>query len=206
MKVMILMPLYKSMDAQCVISLIDFHQQLIDDGHSCKFVFTNGFNAAKARKALSKYAHDCPEKYDYVLWLDTDHIYRKEDFYSLVSRMKVENLQMLSATYKLHGNPETVHGITDESGFHHFTEDDLNKAISDEKVIDCQVVGFGFLLMTHEFLYGLFEKHGEKLFILDARENCTEDVKFCRVVLDDGFRVCFDPAVKVGHIEIAVRY
>lgn len=201
MNIMILMPLYKAMDASCVISLIDFHQQLVEDGHRLKFVFTNGFNAAKARKALARHAGENREEFDYVLWLDSDHIYRAEHFYKLIERMKQENLEMLSATYKLHGCSETAHGITDANGFRHFKEDELNG-----ELIDCQVVGFGFLVMTHTLLKNLYSQFGDKLFILDAGANMTEDVTFCRAVSEAGHRVCFDPKVKVGHIELAVRY
>lgn len=202
MNIVVLMPLYKAMDAHCVISLIDFHQQLIADGHNLKFVFTNGFNAAKARRALSKFVGDCEDEYDYVLWLDSDHIYKKEDFYSLVKRIEKENIPMVSATYRLHGCSDTAHGITDEKGFRHYKQDELQG----EELIDCQVVGFGFLLMKYKFMKELWNKHGLDLFVLDAKQNATEDVKFCRVVLDDGHRVCFDPQVRVGHIELAVRY
>ena len=203
MKIMVLMALYKSMDASCVISLLDFHQQLAKQGHELKFVFANGFNAAKARKCLTMYAGNTEDDYDYVLWLDSDHIYKPEHLHALVKRMDEENLPMLSASYTLHGSPETAHGITDENGFRHFTQEELKAAPG---VIDCQVVGFGFLLMKFDFLITLWEKHGENLFVLDAGANMTEDVKFCRVVKDDGHRVCFDPKVKVGHIELAVRY
>ena len=206
MKLMVLMPLYKAMDASCVISLIDFHQHLVEDGHRVKFVFTNGFNAAKARKALTQYASSIKEEFDYILWLDSDHIYKAVDLYKLVEVMEWKNLPMLSATYKLHGNTESAHGITDEKGFRHFTEDEMNAAKEKGELIDCQVVGFGFLVMTHWFLKDLWKKYGEELFILDAKDNMTEDVTFCRAVLKEGQRVCFDPAVKVGHIELAVRY
>ncbi len=206
MTFMILMPLYKAMDASCVISLIDFHQQLIEEGHRCKFFFTHGFNAAKARRGLAKSAAEIKDEFDYVLWLDSDHIYRTDHLFRLIDRMKKENIPMLSGTYKLHGNTETAHGITDEKGFRHFTEDELNVAKEKDVLIDCQVVGFGFLLMTHSFLRELWNKHGERLFILDSKENCTEDVSFCRKVKEEGARVCFDPSVKVGHTELAVRY
>jgi len=201
MSIMVLMPIYKAMDASCVISLIDFHQQLVEDGHRCKFVFSNGFNAAKARKALTSYAVELKDKFDYVLWLDSDHIYKKKDFYALIKRMEEENLPMLSGTYKLHGSTETAHGITDDNGFRHFKEGEL-----DGSVIDCQVVGFGFLVMRPNLLKVLWKKYGEDLFILDSKENCTEDVTFCRAVKEIGERVCFDSKVKVGHIELAVRY
>ena len=60
--------------------------------------------------------------------------------------------------------------------------------------------------MKTEFLVELWDRYGDNLFILDAKENCTEDVKFCRCVLDTGNRGCFDSDIKVGHLELAVRY
>lgn len=200
MKILILMPMYKSMDAQCVISLIDFIQNLHEDGHTARIVFTHGFNAAKARKQLAAHAVE-KQGIDYVLWLDSDHVYRTDDLYKLLARMESECLPMLSATYTLHGCPDTAHGIVENDVFRHFTQDELKKG-----VIDCTVVGFGFLVMKWEFLKEMWGKYGDNLFILDAKENCTEDVKFCRCVLDSRYRVCFDSDVKVGHIELAVRY
>jgi GT2 family glycosyltransferase len=200
-RILMLMPLYKHMDAHCVISLLDFVQNITNDGHKPKITFTNGFNAAKARKALMLYAAEHSDEFDYVLWLDSDHVYKTENLYKLIDRMKAENLKMLSATYTLHGSSETAHGTVENGKFRHFEQKDFG-----ESVIDCTVVGFGFLVMTSQFAKEMHDKFGEKLFILDAKENCTEDVRFCRCVLDSGERVCFDPMVKVGHIELAVRY
>ena len=59
MRFKVLMPMYKSMNVSCVISLIDFLLHLRDLGHDVAFGCTNGFNAAKARKALVK---DAAEK------------------------------------------------------------------------------------------------------------------------------------------------
>ena len=197
---MILMPMYKSMNVSCVISLIEFIQDLNLDRHEIFPVFTNGFNAAKARKCLTKHAAE-KEDYDYALWLDSDHLYKKKDLYKLIKRMEDEKLGMLSATYKLHGGSETVHGIVEDDKFRHFKEEELK-----EDIIDCTVVGFGFLLMKREYIKKMWDRFGDNLFILDAKENCTEDVKFCRCALHLKDRVCFDPKIKVGHIESTVRY
>lgn len=200
MKVLILMPMYKIMDVHCVVSLVDFIQNLHEDGHHARIVFSHGFNAAKARKQLTEHAVEKTD-YDYILWLDTDHVYKTENFYKLVDRMNKDNLDMLSATYTLHGCPDTAHGIVKDDVFKHFTQDELKNGL-----IDCTVVGFGFLVMRLDFLKKMHKLYGDKLFILDAKENCTEDVRFCRCVLESGGRVCFDSDVKVGHIELAVRY
>ena len=200
MKILILMPMYKVMEVNCVISLIDFIQNLHEDGHKARIVFSHGFNAAKARKQLTEHAAQ-KEDFDYVLWLDTDHIYKTENLYKLIERVEAEKLQMLSATYTLHGCPDTAHGTHENGNFRHFTQDELKKGL-----IDCTVVGFGFLVMRLSFLKEMWEKFGEKLFILDAKDNGTEDVTFCKCALDSGYRVCFDSDVKVGHLELAVRY
>lgn len=201
MKIQVLMPMYKIMDAPCVISLVDFMQSLHKEGHDANITFVSGFNAAKARKQLTEHAVSKAGDVDYVLWLDTDHVYRTENFYKLVERMEKDNLGMLAATYTLHGCPDTAHGITENGKFRHFKQDELKNG-----VIDCQVVGFGFLVIKMNLLKRLWDTYGDKLFILDAQENCTEDVKFCKCILDIGDRVCFDSDVKVGHIELAVRY
>jgi len=201
MKLMVLMPLHKSMNTSCVISLVDFLLDTIQSGNSVKPVFVSGFNAAKARKILAKSAAENWKDFDYILWLDSDHLYKQKDLLELIERMERENLNMLSACYKLHGSPDTAHGITENGEFRHFKEEELK-----DDLIDCQVVGFGFLVMKPEYIKKLWDTFGDSLFILDAKENCTEDVRFCKCVLDMGDRVCFDPKVKVGHLESAVRY
>jgi len=201
MRLMVLMPLHKSMNTSCVISLVDFIVDTMVSGHTVKPVFVSGFNAAKARKMLAKSAAENSKDFDYVIWLDSDHLYRKEDLLDLIFRMEKENLGMLSACYKLHGSPDTVHGITENGEFRHFKEEELK-----EDLIDCQVVGFGFLVMRAEYIKKMWDTFGDNLFVLDAKDNGTEDVKFCKCALDIGDRVCFDPKVKVGHLESAVRY
>lgn len=200
MKFLVSMPLYKMMDVSCVISLTDFLLGLQQSGHTVKVSFTNGFNAAKARKVLIKHAAE-NDDYDYALWLDSDHLYKEKDLMDLIERMEKEKLGMLSATYKLHGCPDTAHGTVENDMFRHFKDEELK-----EDLIDCTVVGFGFLVMKKDFVKLMWDSYGDNLFILDAKENCTEDVKFCRCVLHSGNRVCFDPKVKVGHVEQAVRF
>lgn len=200
MKIIIAMPMYKSMDASCVQSLVGFQSELHENGHSAKFVFTNGFNAAKARKCLAKNIAEEGQDYDYVLWLDSDHFYRKDAFFHLVNRMEEHGLSMLSATYKLHGGEESAHGITDETGFHHFHYKDYTNDL-----IECDVIGFGFLVMNPKLVKELWDAYGDSLFILDAKENCTEDVTFCRRAKEKGYKVMFDPTVRVGHVELAIR-
>jgi len=201
MKILIGMPMYKIMDVNCVISLVDFVSSLHTDGHELKVSFCSGFNAARARKLLIEDAVKREWEYDYMLWLDSDHFYKTKDLYALVDSMKEYNLPMLSASYKLRGYDETAHGGMRDGKFVHFKDDELP-----DHPFDCTVIGFGFLVMTRQFIKEMWDVFGEKLFILDAKSSMTEDVQFCNCVLERGYRVCFHPKVKVGHVESAIRF
>lgn len=205
MKVEILIPIHRMMDAPCVQSLLNMNCDLHDAGVKTKFCFANGFNAARARQGLAKYAgEDNSFNADYYLWLDSDHIYQKEYFDALVKSLEDNRLQMLSASYKLRGTEETAHGITEDGKFRHFHYKELNEA-PEGKLFEAQVVGFGFLVMKAQFLKDMWAKYKENLFKLDAEANATEDVTFCELVRKEGHKVMFHPKVRVGHMELCVR-
>lgn len=201
MKVLVMMPLYKIMDASCVISLIGFQSEFYDANIAMKFAMCNGFNAAKARRGLVKHAAEETFDYDYALWLDSDHFYKKADFDTLVARMEKDNLSMLSGSYKMRGSNETAHGITDEKGFHHFDYKDFKPG----ELVECDVVGFGFLVMKRQFIKDMVAQFGDRLFYLDADQNGTEDVTFCARAKEAGHKVMFHPDVRIGHVESALR-
>jgi len=202
MKILILLPMYKIMDAESVQSLVQFQNDIYEKGDKLLFVYANGFNAAKARNELAQYAtaNMAKDNYDVILWLDSDHIYQAKDFYSLYETMKKNNLKMLSASYQVRGGSLTAHGKMFDVGYRQFTREDL-QGIPKGEVVECDVVGFGFLLMDKFFLQDVFKRHGFNLFVLDNQQNITEDVQFCTLIKKDGVRICFDPNVRVGHMQ-----
>lgn len=206
MKVAILIPIYKTMDAPCVQSLLEMTANLYGAGAQVRFFFANGFNAARARVGLARTFYQQNDfGADYVLWLDSDHIYNHKAFNALLEAMQKKDLPMLSASYKLRGSEETVHGIAPAGeDFRHFHYRDLN-ALPEDEMVEADVVGFGFLLMRASFLREMWEKHGEELFKMDIGMNGTEDVAFCSWMKKDGHKVLFHPKVRVGHLELAVR-
>lgn len=205
MKISVLIPIHKTMDAPCVQSLVTLQSDLYMDGHDCKFFFANGFNAARARVGLTK---ACVEDKnfvpDIVLWLDSDHLYLKQDFDKLYKAIIDKNLPMLSASYKMRGTEETAHGTVEDGKFRHYHYKELN-AKGEDDLMSATVVGFGFLLMQYDFLRKMWNKYQDNLFKLDAGENASEDVKFCTLVRNEGKEVLFHPKVRVGHMELCVR-
>lgn len=206
MKVAILIPIYKTMEAACVTSLLEFVCCLQSAGHETKFFFANGFNAARARVGLAREAaEDKDFNADYFIWLDSDHTYPPKAFIDLVNVISERDLPMLSASYKLRGTEETVHGVTPVGGFFkHFHYKDLNE-LPEGEMVECDVVGFGFLVMQAKFLREMWKKHGEELFKMDIGMNGTEDVAFCQCMKKDGHKVLFHPKVRVGHMELCIR-
>ena len=154
MNILVAMPLYKVMDVSCVISFIGCVSSLQNEGHKVKCLFTNGFNAARARKSLVLGVIE--EKdfvYDYVLWLDSDHFYKPQDLFSLIDTMKKYDLPMMSASYKMRGSEQTAAGTHVDGKFKHYIDSELSGDLQ-----ECDIVGFGFLVMRNGFLEELWKK------------------------------------------------
>lgn len=206
MNLSVLIPIYKTMDAACVQSLLSMTCHIQEAGHKIRFFFANGFNAARARVGLAREgAEDKVFQADYFLWVDSDHIYDPSALMKLINKMEDENLPMLSAAYKLRGSEETVHGVTPIGGtFKHFHYKEFSE-LPESHLIEADVVGFGFLVMKGDFLRDMWRKHGEDLFKMDIGINGTEDVAFCQCAKKDGHKVMFDPKIRIGHMELCVR-
>lgn len=205
MKIQLMLPIYKTMEAPCVQSLINMQADFHIAGHIMQPCFANGFNAARARVGLARHAgEDTKFNADYILWIDSDHLYQKADFDTLVQAIEKNDLQMLAASYKMRGSEETCHGITEDGKFRHFHYEELNK-LDKAALVECGVVGFGFLVMKASFLKEMWAKYKDDLFKLDATKNGTEDVTFCNLAREEGYKVMFHPWVRVGHMETAVR-
>jgi GT2 family glycosyltransferase len=205
MRIQLMLPIYKTMEAPCVQSLVDMQTDFYQAGDVMQPCFANGFNAARARVCLARHAgEDTKFGADYVLWVDSDHLYLKTDFNKLVNAMSKNDLPMLAASYKMRGSEETAHGITEDGKFRHFHYKELNE-LTPGTLVECGVVGFGFLVMRADFIKKMWAKYKEDLFKLDAINNATEDVTFCNLMRAEGYKVMFDPSVRVGHMETCVR-
>lgn len=205
MKIQMMLPIYKTMEAPCIQSLINMQVDFFTDGHVLQPCFANGFNAARARVSLARHAgEDTKFNADYILWIDSDHLYQKADFDTLVDAMNKHDLPMLAASYKMRGSEETCHGITEDGKFRHFHYEYLN-SLPNGTLVECGVVGFGFLVMRASFLKEMWAKYKDDLFKLDATKNGTEDVTFCNLTREEGYKVMFHPEVRVGHMETCVR-
>jgi hypothetical protein len=121
--------------------------------------------------------------------------------YTLIRKCEENNLEMLSAGYLTKDTTRYfAHGKFLEDGS--FTKIH-SKDVSG--IVDCDVLGFGFLLMKKDFVKKMVETYPEDMFLFDIKDNSTEDVYFCRQAKKLGTRICFDADTIVGHLMMVVQ-
>lgn len=195
------MPTAKVMEIAAVQSLTAFQAAIYSKKDFVSIAFANGFNAAKARTHLLHYAAN-QKDVDYVVWLDSDHVYNADSMYSMISKMNRYDLDLLSAKYYVRDatlKKITAHGNFSPEGFKKFEE-----PISGE-IIDCDVIGLGFCIMRQRLVRKLVDTFDKDLFKFDLDANSTEDVYFCRQVKKAGVRVCFDNNTPIGHLTTVIN-
>ena len=195
MNILALMPTSKVMEIAAVQSLVAFQSSIYNRKDNVTIAFANGFNAAKARTFLLHYAKD--QKADWIIWLDSDHLYNADVMYKMIEKMESDRLEILSAKYYVRDaqlKKVTAHGNFSETGFKKFEEP------VGGRLIDCDVVGLGFCLMRPNLVHALIEKYDKDLFRFDLYDNSTEDVYFCRQIKKLGVRICFDNESYIPHL------
>ncbi len=197
------MPSYKIMDVLAVRSLIAFQADVYSRGDNIAFTFTNGYTASHGRNVM--FRHAAKQEADYVISLDSDHIYSSIALYDLIKRIKENDLQMLSAKYyarndfRLDGRTVAMGKYDNDGKF------EMHVPAPDESgIVDMDVVGLGFCVMKHSFVKEMTDKH-ENLFHIDSKGNFADDVVFCSFVKESGYRVCYDADTIIGHISVIVN-
>jgi len=144
------------------------------------------------------------KKYDYVMWIDSDTVWTKNDLLHLIE----DNVDIVSG-FCLQGDMKNfaVSPLGAEKDIEHmkkhgrpryFTYADIKDK---EELMQASLVGFGFLLVK----YGVFESM-EYPWIDVMRFEVgnlvgfsSEDFAFCTKAREAGFKLYADPEVIVGH-------
>jgi hypothetical protein len=140
--------------------------------------------------------------YDYLLWIDSDIIFTYDNFIQLLKR----DLPIVAGMYM------TTDGITypvvtkwdteffKSHGYFQFMRDE--DIVGKKEPFEVVYTGFGFLLVK----YGVFESLEYPWFrpltqnISDnISDFSSEDVSFCQLIREKGFKIFVDPTVIVGH-------
>lgn len=144
--------------------------------------------------------------YDYMLWIDSDVIFRFEDFQSLLAH----KVDMVAGLYLMADNARyAAVEHMDESTFKKQGEFEFltpQKLASRRGLVKVDYCGFGFVLVRR----GVFERLEYPWFrpVFVEMGECTdftsEDVGFCMMAKRAGIPMMVDPSVVVGHEKAVV--
>lgn len=203
------MPSYKIMDVLAVRSLVAFQADMYSEGHNLSIVFTNGYTASAGRHFL--FNHAAKQEADYVISLDSDHVYSASVFHDLVKKLEENKLQLLSAKYyarsDFRANNRTVamgRYDKDRKFKLHIPPLGENGKDSEKGLIEMDVIGLGFCVMKHSFVKDMVSRH-DNLFHVDREGNYADDVIFCGFVKEAGHKLYYDADNIVGHITTIVN-
>ena len=147
--------------------------------------------------------------YDYIMWIDSDIIFKVDDFKKL---LESEN-DITSGIYKMENTinyPTVINWDTKylmKNGNFEFLDDNKIKELKDSKkllnnrYLNVEYTGMGWMLIKKDvieqlkypwFYHDLYE-------INDFVEMFSEDVSFCKNLKKAGFDIYVDLDVRVGH-------
>ena len=207
MNILILIPMYKMMEAEAVKSLLEMCIDIHNKGDNYNIAVSNNISIALARNNMFKLVAESGQRYDYVLSIDTDHLYSAKKLYDLINKMEDNELELLLAAYFVRGISENkvrkfAHLKRNEKGV-------VTKIIYDPNnrptgIIDVDIIGFGFVVLRPAFIKKIYDKH-KVLFKMDPVDFTTEDVYFSKLVKEDGYRLCIDADTIIGHFMSVVN-
>jgi len=147
------------------------------------------------------------EKYDYLMWIDSDQSYQTWHFDRILDRAMVSGYSIVSGTYRsiLKTNQKalnlTVATHKADSSSHMTLDDIANLELDEYGLAEIHSNGFGWMLVK----YGVFEALDfpwfQQVVISDGEwVTCPgEDVIFSEMSRANGFKTYLDPSVIIKH-------
>ena len=144
--------------------------------------------------------------YDYMLWIDSDVVFRFEDFQALLAHKVdlVGGLYLMADNQRYAAVEHMDEALFQEQGEFEFLTP--AKVESRTGLVPVDYCGFGFVLVRR----GVFEKLEYPWFrpitveICGCAEFTSEDVGFCLMAKKAGLQMMIDPEVVVGHEKAVV--
>jgi len=162
--------------------------------------------------------------YDYVMWIDSDIVFKPEDVFTLIEKDK----DVISGLYKIHNSNNSfaarqkaipnntriknigyIEDITEQHPF--ITEKHIENTTSP---IPVDYIGMGFVLIKRGVIeklkYPWFRSDISTLVLeeenIHIKELNSEDSQFCFDLKALEIEIHIDPTVRVGHEKTAILY
>jgi hypothetical protein len=200
--IQVLMPVYKQLSSRSFVSFWDLMWYLRNN-YEVYMNFVENTLIGHARDELLKKVveNHRTNKIDYVLWLDSDHIYTIEAFEALRKDIDQYGLDMVSALYfSRKSNDEITPVMMVKSQ----TANKYNAIyeIPENKLMKVDVAGFGYLMMKPDVLIDVYATYPEPFNIQleEYDEAVGEDILFLEKAKKLGYDIWVDTGVVVRHV------
>ena len=196
MKFMIAVPCMDTMPVLAAQSLINMHKP-----KETAVVFHPNSLVYDARNLLSLQA--IQERYDYVLWVDSDILCPADGLMTLIDDMETYDTRMVSGLYVMRSFPPdpVIYDVVDQPRIdkdgHMVKQIRTYTNYPEDSVFDVDGCGFGFVLTRVDLLKDVWDKFGPAFAPLPW---ASEDISFCHRVNILGDQIMCDSRVKLGHI------
>jgi len=160
----------------------------------CQVAFQIGSLIYTSRDDLARYA--MKEKFDYVLWLDSDMVFPDDFHEHMFQTMTDNNLDILSGIY-FKRKPPYSPVLFDKMKLKGKTWDYSWVEDIPSSLFEIEACGFGCVLLKTEVLLSVQMKHG---YLFHPMQNGGEDVAFCCRARDCGYKIMCDPTIVCGHV------
>ena len=196
MKIMIAVPCMDMMHVGAAETLINMRKPEGTD-----VVFHPNSLVYDARNLLSLRA--IQDRYDYVLWVDSDILCPVDGLYTLLDDMDAYDTRMVSGLYVMRSFPPdpVIYDVIDQPRIgkdgHMVKQIRTYKNYPEDSVFDVAGCGFGFVLTRVDLLKDVWDKFGPAFAPLPW---ASEDISFCHRANILGDQIMCDSRVKLGHI------
>jgi hypothetical protein len=151
--------------------------------------------------------------YDYIMWIDSDMVFKADNFYQLLSHTQYP---IMSAMYPI--DTENYSAVLKwdetkflEQGYFEFIKKSNINLLKQQHptfpLIPVSYNGFGFTLIKKGVIesidYPWFEPIFKTMLTKDGliRDFTGEDVSFCLKVKEKGFDMWVDTSINIGHVK-----
>ena len=187
------MPTHKAMEIDAVTSLLSMQQEIQECGDKFNLITHSGFNPYYSRNRLLKKAIELNP--DWVLSIDSDHVYSKTVLYLLIKR----DLDIIAAKYYASGGVGYDRRPLAMGRWKVGKFSLIRKSDEQSGLVEVDVVGFGFTLIKPSALKKIYED-GDNFMTPSATVHQTDDVLFCKRAKESGFKIYYDADITIGHI------
>lgn len=189
MKILIAVPSMDQVPVQFAQSLSMLYR--VGD---CSVAFQVGSLIYTSRNHLAGIAIE--QQYDYVMWFDSDMVFRPDTLQRMVEELERDNLDILTGLYfrRVYPFKPVLFSklVPIEKGWEWEEPTDIP-----DKPFELAGCGFGCVLMKTEVLMDVQAKFNDMFGPLN---NIGEDLSFCWRATQCGYKVVCDPSIVLGHV------